>query len=1193
MVRFEARHRRGKDDGADFGDFVCEVLSIGREFGSPVRRDSGSSDGSIDLFSELEGVVIECKHINSAGSAGRKRIAQEWNEVRDKLDRALLSVAGVAAPTRTPYRPWADAERPIRRYVFAVSTHLTNLDHRRELLGLIQSFLRDQIGRRGGYEHLRNVSVDILDWSDFETRLSRREFKALVFRWLEQWPAGFSDLDMQSATGFRSFQGDRLPYLARDSWTPPTTLKHSWTEQSLIDDLVLASQGINPVVVLTGPGGVGKTRLGLELARRIHRDHRWWAVRCDGRNANSEGLRKLLMHSPESQSIVLFADYLEIWPAFEAFVNDIVNLNETSGHIIRVIGTCRASYRERLPTSVRQVAVGAATSLENAYSHAVCEHILHGIGSAETTELAERCRYNPALAAFLLLLHHDAPDSFAEEVSSLRKCVDFTDWVLRRLRSAGLKLEPVATILAACPLRVDTFDSLASGVASEAGLLADVLVADHWIERQEPPPNTEIPPIWATFHDVFADSILANYLRSAPDLNDSIDRLLERGASHGAFDQILTSLERLRDSLTVSEVIWLSRLKEVERRKPGILASYANALLSNALLSPVDRLTLIDTYPSLQVAIAQNRDCDVGVALNAVGLARVRLDESIGRAFESIFLPLLDIAARSPRGNLCLRLAFTACPDRYRSDALASCSLYPRSLPTHFVLRVWLDDVAAKLAANEISAVSHLETIDGAVTEWLRANSNRWQASFVLAPWLQAAAGIKGDRAIKMIALAQSCMEMWLAVEGHATHEDAHHLYCAWLEAAAASRGERAIEMIAWLRPRIEAWLSIDRYAKHDSAYHLYSAWLEAAAAIRVERASEMAALIQPRLEAWLAVDGHAANLSARRLYETWLNVAAAIRGEVAARMVNVIELHVAAWVNTHATHELAKYLYCSWLEAARGPCQRRFYAETLAAILANAEEEDSDYLLESWLDQRLEFEPVRAACFTALHRLRHSPEGTYILKHIVRQRGLPDEVVCDAVDWCKGHPAHPDAINRIGPLVTARTSNVVGIRRLTLVVTRVLHLADFGTIVSDSTKVAATRGSLGSLFAVGKYYPRAGRVASICLVAALRDGRLFDMPTMGRDGPRGLLFDQKTALVFGLLGVMKQGKLDPLRDAGDHIALTRFCDWVGQWKRTNEELDQLRSIVQQLTSGFGLPSLWLRMMGSRILPQPSATAGR
>src|SRR5579862_4672072 len=126
IVRFDERQLRRINDGDDFRDFVGELLRASSGFGRPIPRDSGSVDGGIDLYCEQEGLVVECKFVGANVKEETVRVDQEWRKVRDKLDETLVTQDGRAAPARAPYEPWADAGRPIRRYIFSTSACLAN-----------------------------------------------------------------------------------------------------------------------------------------------------------------------------------------------------------------------------------------------------------------------------------------------------------------------------------------------------------------------------------------------------------------------------------------------------------------------------------------------------------------------------------------------------------------------------------------------------------------------------------------------------------------------------------------------------------------------------------------------------------------------------------------------------------------------------------------------------------------------------------------------------------------------------------------------------------------------------------------------------------------------------------------------------------------------------------------------------------
>jgi hypothetical protein len=76
--------------------------------------------------------------------------------------------------------------------------------------------------------------------------------------------------------------------------------------------------------------------------------------------------------------------------------------------------------------------------------------------------------------------------------------------------------------------------------------------------------------------------------------------------------------------------------------------------------------------------------------------------------------------------------------------------------------------------------------------------------------------------------------------------------------------------------------------------------------------------------------------------------------------------------------------------------------------------------------------------------------------------------------------------------------------------------------------------------------------------------------------------FDQKSSLAEVLLTLMKHGEFSPVTKMDDEIALTQFCDWVGEWKtpdRVAQDQFAIPKLVEELTDRFGLKNLWQRML--------------
>jgi hypothetical protein len=338
-----------------------------------------------------------------------------------------------------------------------------------------------------------------------------------------------------------------------------------------------------------------------------------------------------------------------------------------------------------------------------------------------------------------------------------------------------------------------------------------------------------------------------------------------------------------------------------------------------------------------------------------------------------------------------------------------------------------------------------------------------------------------------------------------------------------------------------------------------------------------MATAIEGHVKAWLAHDDHATRIEAQFVYQGWLDAAAAIKGERANQMVTAIEGHAKAWLahGDHATRIEAQFIYKGWLEAADESARGRLSPRIIAWIEVHQNSDTSDFVLESWLDQGLGFEAVRQACFRAVCRLYDKPEGTYILKHVVRQRELPDGVVFAALFWCAKFPCHEDALNRLRPLVSLDRKEQMGAPLLVRVASQVLANQPVESIARDQQRRLAARATLAQLMGIGASFPLAEKLARIYFVRWLRDMRIFAGDPPSRCSPNAPNFDEQPALIEALFTLVATAEFEPARDLDDRKALEVFCDWVGRWRNRHF----IPPLVQELTDRFEMPELWRRML--------------
>jgi len=259
------------DTGKAFPRLVYELLMPDRP--DLVLLDALGKDGAIDL-SETRGdgrTVVECKHV---GVDGPQAATVRWREVATRLRKHLADGAGPTAG-QAQYGPWYRLDPPIVEYVFAISSSVGNQHQRDGLRDEIRDFFDHLAVGRPHLAHLADLRVEVLDWTRLQSRIERRPHVA--YRWFPATrPLGIVPVDEPIGSGtFRSYlQSGQLPYFSFASHRAGTDAELH-TESELLGEADRAPGGL----VITGRGGVGKTRLTLELGR-LAQDTGWAVFRA-------------------------------------------------------------------------------------------------------------------------------------------------------------------------------------------------------------------------------------------------------------------------------------------------------------------------------------------------------------------------------------------------------------------------------------------------------------------------------------------------------------------------------------------------------------------------------------------------------------------------------------------------------------------------------------------------------------------------------------------------------------------------------------------------------------------------------------------------------------------------------------------------------------------------------------------------
>ena len=342
-LRFGDRSLTTGDVGQDFEDFVREALSL-EDFRTRPLIAAGRKgvDGGIDLVPGGIGAicVVECKAIEED-----KKAEARWAEVERHLSDNLPNDPALAPVRLAPYAPWANADRPIIKYWFCASSTFANEAERQKLETRITAFFERKCQARPEFAHLAGLRATVRDWNDFRGFLNR--YPTLRYKWFKTlFPRGLRPIETAAQeNSFRSFLFEgKLPFFSRSDYLAEVGSPSS--QAALQEDERILNRfrsGEGSGLVLHGPGGVGKTRLALEVVRQAERENQL-AARVE-LSANYNSIVEFARADAQPKNAVLLIDYAEAHPNLSEIAEALTEAGG-EGHRIRFVATCRNSAFE-------------------------------------------------------------------------------------------------------------------------------------------------------------------------------------------------------------------------------------------------------------------------------------------------------------------------------------------------------------------------------------------------------------------------------------------------------------------------------------------------------------------------------------------------------------------------------------------------------------------------------------------------------------------------------------------------------------------------------------------------------------------------------------------------------------------------------------------------------------------------------
>ena len=880
--------------GDAFQDFLGELLA--KEHNNITIYPSKGKDGAIDISREHDGglVVYECKYI---GDETDKTALARWKKVAENLDKYITSPDGPPSG-QGQYRPWYNTDKPITRYEFCLSSSLGNEENVQALEKKIQTYFEGLPQKHNHLSHLSGLKVNVFSMNRWMPVLSKHP--QLIFKWYPNLrPNGFSRFeDMQFEGTFRSYLDiGKLSYYSRKQCIeshPSSGNSRIQDEDAMISQLETRQ---TTGLILTGSGGVGKSRLMIELGR-LACGSGWIVLRTTSeRRINQDIFSQLASYIKPETKVLFLIDYIETLDNFQDFIEKLSEYNEEGKSFYRYIATCRSQYYTKMlqdtpdHQKVDLSPGGSTKQWFEEYRNYTVRHILKASGVEDIDKCLTICHGIPVLAVFLSFLHSQERD---EDIGNLIEEQDFGKWVRKRLRMTMASLEVpqndcnLALLVAQFPMK--SVDCLIEPDSIYTNLFP-ALKRDGWVEKIQN--SSDEDEQWTISHDVFADEIIVSYLREADLSKQFFKTLFQESYRNDTLPSALISTERIAyhlDDLKSND--WFEIVSKSIAEKPDEWKEVRNNLLMMSMLDLEHCIRLLEQHEMLWADAEKDPSFHGKLGWMA---RRLSNNSEPSQDFAQILSKWLKkTVPYATEGNYLKNSGLLLCPEEYKDLVLNFICSHTLEFQTHFSIVLWLK--------KDLPLDSILEYIH----KWLDRYPRASQVSFIIEAWLNTG----GDK--KQI---WSYLESWLEV--HGGDEIANYVYRAWVNADGDKKK-------IW--SYLERWLKI--HCETEKARHFYEAWLNAGGDKKQ---------IWSYFEGWLKV--HGGTKSASFVYSAWLK---------ADGDKEQIWSYLKSCLKVHSEDEKAQHVYSAWLKAGGNKDQIWPYLERW--FQQNCKAEEAEHIYGTWL---------------------------------------------------------------------------------------------------------------------------------------------------------------------------------------------------------------------------------------------------